>query len=298
MWIGNGADEASMEYTMSYNPTLDIGSAERVLKEVKNIFDGLGIIFFLQSGSCLGAVRDGGFIPWDDDVDLLSIIGRNALSEESILATVEVFQKNGFFARRNHVPNCFNHSFLKNWVRIDWTCVYPVNNTVFSYPGIYLPITLFEHPKEVEFLGAKFPVPNPPEEYLRLKYGDEWRKPKKPGSYEIDVVRKIAPTTITGQPCYIRVLDAHDQPQPNVEVVLGGGGVSTTDEQGSATVIIPGSNWYALIFRENGKENVLYMEELDPGITYTYRPISFSPKGNETPKNAGTLGNVLIREGD
>jgi hypothetical protein len=211
MTIGNGSNEASMEYTMKYNPPIDVTAAKRVLIETKEIFDRGGITFFLASGACLGAVRDGSFISWDDDVDLFSIIGMNNLSEESILMTVAVFTENGCFARRNYVPNSFNHSFIKDWVRIDWACGYPVNNSVFSYPGIYIPIQLFEHPKAVEFLDTTFLVPNPPEEYLRLKYGDQWIVPKKPGAYEIDVVEKIPTKTVIREPCHIRVLDAQSQ---------------------------------------------------------------------------------------
>ena len=42
--------------------------------EMLRFFDGVcrknNIPYWLSSGSCLGAVRHGGFIPWDDDVDV------------------------------------------------------------------------------------------------------------------------------------------------------------------------------------------------------------------------------------
>ncbi|WP_251158656.1 LicD family protein [Caniella muris] len=52
-------------------------SLERLQAEmtrILSVFDGvcseLGLTYFVDSGTVLGAVRHGGFIPWDDDVDV------------------------------------------------------------------------------------------------------------------------------------------------------------------------------------------------------------------------------------
>lgn len=41
-----------------------------IVKDIDRVCKEHGIEYFLDSGSCLGAVRHNGFIPWDDDMDL------------------------------------------------------------------------------------------------------------------------------------------------------------------------------------------------------------------------------------
>jgi hypothetical protein len=59
---------------------METSTAEALLKEAKEILDGIGVVFFLRHGTCLGAIRDQAVIEWDDDVDIGSIIGLHGLT--------------------------------------------------------------------------------------------------------------------------------------------------------------------------------------------------------------------------
>lgn len=41
------------------------------LKDLTELLEKEHINYFVSSGSCLGVIRHGGFIPWDDDIDIL-----------------------------------------------------------------------------------------------------------------------------------------------------------------------------------------------------------------------------------
>ncbi|MBQ7970924.1 MAG: LicD family protein, partial [Clostridia bacterium] len=55
-----------------------------LLCEVDHICREFGIHYTLQGGTLLGAVRENGFISWDDDVDI-------AMSRENYERFIEVF---------------------------------------------------------------------------------------------------------------------------------------------------------------------------------------------------------------
>ena len=185
---------------------------------------------------------------------------------------------------------------IKDHIRVGWDCAVPFNGNLHIFPGVVVPVQLFESPREISFLGELFLVPDPPEEYLRIKYGEEWMIPKQSGSYEADVVKKIPGGTLSGDSVWVRVLNSEGVPVTSGSVTLVGGQKSSLDNQGLAELKIPQSDWYSLVVSHGDNEDVLYMEQLTPGKTYAYTTDAMEKAAAEIEEIAGTLGNLLYEE--
>ena len=118
MTLGNGSDQATLEYTLKYNPPMDLAVAENNLKEVKQVLNQLGVVFLLGTGSCLGATRDNAFIPWDDDIDLVSVLGVNGLTEEIVDAAFEALREKGYFVSEFKMVYSKAFATIKEYVRV------------------------------------------------------------------------------------------------------------------------------------------------------------------------------------
>ena len=288
MAASNTADKAAIERALESVQPIDTTVATKVLKEAKQILDKLGVTFFLRQGTCLGAIRDNGLLPWDDDIDLGAVIGLHGFTEQSIDRVAAAFGDNGFITKTERQDQYTYVVMLKSSIRLDWLCYRIIDDTIFHYPGVRIPVRLVTHLKEIDFLGEKFYVPNPPEEYLRLKYGEDWMTPKKPGYFEQDVVDLIPEGPAPGRngrlkqfivkhllpwrATRIRVLNLEGRPVTGAEVVVTGLDRSRTNSQGYARLYIPYSDLYALTVKFTNHEEVLYEEKLNPGETYLYKP--------------------------
>ena len=109
-------------------------------------------------------------------------------------------------------------------------------------------------------------------------------------------MEKIEEVKVDGSPCVMRVLNRNGGAVNDAEIILVGGGRSRTDMEGYAEVILPGPDWYALMIRYPGHEQVLYMESLEPGRRYVYRSDSASKMAENASGEIGTLGNLLSQE--
>ena len=268
-------------------PPMNIADAGMLLNEAKQIFDSLGIVFFLRQGTCLGAVRDHALIPWDDDLDLGSIIGLHGFNEDQIAPAVETFRTNGCYVEVIRDGLYTAVKIMKYRIRIDWQCYRVVKGTIAHYPGVPFPVSLFTELQTVDFNGGTYAVPSPPEEYLVFKYGPDWLIPKQAG-YEKDVLDNMPAGTVPGRAgrftqvlavlflpkktARLLVLDSTGNPVPNAKVLIAGMSQTTTNRKGYAKFYLPGPDEYALAITSNGVEEVLYEESLAPGYEYVYRP--------------------------
>jgi hypothetical protein len=273
----SGSDEATLFKSYGEIIPLDLELAKQILSEAKEIMDASGIPFFLRQGTCLGAVRDQAFIPWDDDLDLGCVIGLNGLTEEMIAPVLDVFRDRGYFVSSESNDRWIAAGMMKSSLRVDLTFFRIIDDNIFHFPLIWLPARLFSNLKEIEFMDGKYLVPNPPEEYLEAKYGPSWITPKE--DYERDVLDQVAKSPDTkispsqGQsPTKFRVLNQRDELVRRAEVSVVGLGEALTDDDGYVEFTLPYKDFYALVIKFDDHEEILYQELLSPGASYVYTP--------------------------
>ena len=291
---GDAETAALMHQLEREIPAMDIADAEQFMREVKAIFDEHGVVFFLRQGTCLGAVRDGALIPWDDDLDLGSIIGLHGFTEDMIEPVADALRAAGSYVEVSNDGLYTSIRIFKYRIRIDWQCYRVVEGTIAHYPGVPFPVRLFEELTPVDFIGDHYLVPSPPDEYLTFKYGPDWRIPKQVG-YEKDVLDAMPSGSVPGRAGWLKqwfilrfsprqtarllVLDTDGAPVPGAEVRIAGLSRSRTNRDGIAKFYLPVADTYALAVTANGVEEVLYEEALSPGQTYVYQPDPTEPAG-------------------
>ena len=262
------------------------------LKEVQDIFLSLGIQPWIDQGTVLGAIRDGDFIPWDDDIDV-SVWKRDSDKHPELwsifrqagfhvfffrtIGSVKLIKKHPTFGWRSvdihryaevgdnayihfgttRIPALVKACFrvvnfidmileFKRGPDINYKLVQPhlhkITNRVgqvdiplrasgnsallngvlkllavitpqivlfyikhfvsqiriiFGCRPLYVesPKWYFERLADFNFLGLPVKVPSPVEEYLRFKFGPDWRKPRRDWNFSLEdggVVRGMA----------------------------------------------------------------------------------------------------------
>jgi hypothetical protein len=266
---------------------LDLVAAERNLKEVKQVLDEAGITFFLREGTLLGAIRDGGLIPWDDDVDICSIFGLHVFSEDEVERIARTVRSRGFLVRIGRNSQYTVVAMVRDTAPISWSCNHVVDDAVLMFPAVRLPMRLFTDLKRTDFLGEEFLVPHPPEEYLAAKYGKDWRVPKRAGEYERDVLamipdapvprwldrlrRSLAGLVRGRSQARVQVFDEAGEAVVGATISVAAVGTFPANRQGVIRLHVPISDYYALTIKSKSREYVIYVQRINLGEEYTYR---------------------------
>ncbi|MCH5190404.1 MAG: LicD family protein [Oscillospiraceae bacterium] len=120
-----------------------------ILKEVKRLCEENGIKYFIIAGTLLGAVRHGGFIPWDDDMD----VGMLRDDYEKFIKLAKTDLGSQFFLQTPETDSAYGLNFakimLKDTVLIEATAA---NNSV---KGISIDIFPFDAVPESDSETAK-----------------------------------------------------------------------------------------------------------------------------------------------
>ena len=279
-------EERSLEKWLAAVEPMNTENTTKALKEVKKIMEDLGITFFLMSGTCLGVIRDNRLIPWDDDVDIGSVLDYHGCNEESLEEIVIAFRRKGFLTKLIPSGQHFFLPLIKYSAKVALTVFRIIDGNIEEYPSIFIPASMFTELKEINFLGENFYIPNPPEEYLRLKYGDQWRTPKKHGVYEKDIIYKEIDNWTTSQEeklgksfgnvitddqvCRIKVIDKNGEPINEADIIVIGLGSCKTNGDGYAKFYIPKANCYPIVIRYRDFEEIDFFPWIYPGEEYIY----------------------------
>lgn len=160
-----------------------------VLLNFADILDSSGIPFFLIQGTALGAYRDQGFTPTEQDIDI-GVLFEDFTQDKSadLIGTLLGFD---YEIKTSRLP--FTRTRLltakKSGCRVDVAAYMKWGDKRFAtrtQDNRHLPelsivhdASMFEECVWVRVFGRTFRIPDPIEEYLELTYGKDWKTPSE-----------------------------------------------------------------------------------------------------------------------
>lgn len=109
------------------------------LKAIIDVCQKIGVEYFLIGGSALGAVRHGGFIPWDDDID----IGMTRKNYSKFIDMAPQYLPENYHLQSPYSSD--NNPYYYSKIRIDGTqFVEYCNRKVNMHQGVYVDIFPFD----------------------------------------------------------------------------------------------------------------------------------------------------------
>jgi hypothetical protein len=149
-----------------------------ILKKTYDILLSIEVESWLTDGTLLGFYREANFIEYDNDIDIAINI-RNW--NKSILPLME---SNGFKVIRvkGTLESGLEYSFKKHGIPVDFFFFYEQGEQFWHSAWLKNIQLKFNYPKfstkPVVFLGKNFKAPENEEQYLKIKYGENWNIPQ------------------------------------------------------------------------------------------------------------------------
>ena len=164
-----------------------------IIKNVQNMLTQAGYVFFFDMGTLLGIVREGSLLKHDMDIDLAVVVN----SEEDKLKIKELFAANGIIEKFRYTVDgigiveqsfsCRNVKFDINYYYTEGdkdVCYLIYRNPEKEYSDEQQDVVKLVCPHIAEtqtilFQGIEINAPKKPEQYLAVRYGENWRIPDK-----------------------------------------------------------------------------------------------------------------------
>ena len=124
----------------------------RILKTIAAICDANGIKWWLDSGTLLGAARHKGFIPWDDDVDIV-MLKEDYLKLEKILCAMDDEE---FVFHCSKTDKDYVNVFGKFRKKAGDTSVSSKRYEYYKYNGIGLDVFALEKTNRISAVLGRF----------------------------------------------------------------------------------------------------------------------------------------------
>ena len=151
-----------------------------IFREVYGLTIEMGLRAWITNGTLLGAIREGAFIEYDEDIDL-AMLEPDFI--EAMYTLKEKLMDLGYVVRLVDGKNP-KMSFYKNGFKTSIAGL-KIQESWLTRPIQKFPKKFFDNDLLINFYGIKCLAPNPPEPFLEHVYGPSWKIPYKGGRSKV-----------------------------------------------------------------------------------------------------------------